>query len=222
MKKVWLLFGLILLVSGCSSEYNLKVESDKISENMDIVIEKSMIEMNQAVGNVVDSDDQLSPFIFGDISPFASGNDTYQKTVTEDDNYYYVNLKYDFSPSQYGESRAIQGCFENHEYVENSKFYEIKLSGSFYCLYSDSLAIRLNTPNVVEENNADQIDGDTYIWTIDKSNVQNTDISIKILKKTKWQQYLVYGIIGALILVCGIAIFVFMKIFTNKENRNKI
>ena len=227
MKKIIILIVLTFLISGCSSEYNLKITSDKIEENIDIVIDKSLIGSDAGnpddPANPTEEDDQITPFLGETQYPFSDNSSkVYDKKVTEDEDNYYVHLNYDFLPSEYGNSKAISSCFENHEYTENKDFYEIKLSGNFYCLYADSLVIRLETPNIVEENNASQIEGTTYIWKIDQSNVRNTDISIKILKKTAWQQNLIYGIVGALILVCVIVALVVFNVFMKKESRNKI
>ena len=206
MKKIIGLFVLTLFISGCST-------SDKIEENINIVVDKSLIgedagNPNDPV-NPTESDDQITPFIKGDQYPFSNNtSQKYEKVVTEDKDNYYIQLNYSFLPSQYGNSTALSSCFEKHEFVENEKYYEIKLGGAFYCLYSDALTINLNTPNIVKENNAEQVNGDTYTWTINNQNVRNTDISIKIMKTTKWQQYLIYGImIGVIVIVVIGALF---------------
>lgn len=221
MKKKFLLLFILIILSGCSSQYNIKITSDQIEENIYLEIDKSMIETY--VSDEVEPDDQIMPFINGKQYPFLGNySKTYNKEVTEDDSYYYVALNYSFTPENYGESVAISGCFENYEYINDDDYYEINLSGSFYCLYGDSLEINISTPNVVDKNNAMSKSGDTYTWVIDSSNVDDVEISIKVLKQTKVSYYGIRLFLGLFaIVVVMIAIFIFVKV-SNRKNVNEI
>lgn len=222
MKKYIILILSVFILSGCSSQYNLKITSDGIEENIYMEIDKSMID-NQVISSEVEPDDQITPFLTEDTSPFFnSTSKKYNKVVTEDENMYYVKMDYKFSSDNYKNSLALNTCFQNHEYVNHKDYYEIKLSGSFYCLYGDSTEIIVDTPNVVKEHNAENQSGNKYTWNITSSNSDNVNISIKVLKKTKMASYITTALLVILAAVIVIGILIIANKLSNRENLNKI
>ena len=116
MKKYMILILFIFILSGCSSEYNLKVTSNGLEENIFLTIDKNMID-NEVISNEVEPDDQITPFLVNDSYPLInSTSKIYQKEVTEDENNYYVKLNYKFTPKEYENSTGLNTCFENYEY----------------------------------------------------------------------------------------------------------
>lgn len=222
MKKNIMLLLFILILSGCSSKYDLKVTSDGLEENISIVIEKSMID-NQVISSEVEPDDQITPFIKNDSYPLInSTSKTYIKEVTEDNDNYYIKMNYKFNSEEYKNSLALNTCFEHYDYKNEKDYYEIKVSGKFYCLYGDSTEININTPNVVKENNADTNNGDNYTWVINNSNVDNVDISIKIMKQTKLFHYITVAFLVILVIIVLIGALIIYKKLSNRENINKV
>ena len=221
MKKYIILLFLVFILSGCSSEYNLKVTSDKLEEKIFMTIDKSMID-NEVISSEVEPDDQITPILKDDLYPMVSSSKIYNKEVTEDENNYYVKLNYEFTPDTYKNATSLNTCFENHEYINQKDFYEIKLSGKFYCLYGDSMDINIDTPNIVKENNATTHSGDKYSWTINSSNVDNVDISIKILKKTKLANYITIALIGILLMTVVIGGLIISAKLSKRKNINEI
>lgn len=225
MRKIGLLIILTLILTGCSSQYNIKIESDKITENIDIVIDKSLIPDYSDIKSDanISPDDQITPFINGKQYPiFGQRSKVYNKKVTDDATNYYIKLNYVFRPEEYGNSYALKGCFENIEYESVADYYYIKLSGNFYCLYGNELEINVETPNVVKEENADSKSMSTYKWKIDKSNVNDVDITIKVLKKTKINYYMTWillGVVGIILVIGGLVVF---HKFSNRKNVNEI
>ena len=93
-------------------------------------------------------------------------------------------------------------------------------------LIYDDIIVNIKVPFKVLENNADEIDGDTYTWNIkknelkninlvfDKSRLKNT-LSLK-LKNNNLNINYSYIIIGGIIF--AISIIVMIVIFNNKKN----
>ena len=222
MKKKMILFLLLLLLSGCSSEYNLKITSDNIEENIHLVIEKSAIE-NQVISDEVEPDDQITPFLEDDQYPiWGDYYHTYDKEVTEDDNNYYMEMNYTFKPDEYGNSTAIHKCFEKMEYINKEDYYEIKLGGTFYCLYGTTLEINVKTPNLVKKHNADKHKGNTYTWIINAENADDTNISIKVMKKTKFSHYSAIVLVTTLLFIVAFGIFIVIKKLFDRKRINEI
>ncbi len=222
MKKNVILILFVLILSGCSSEYNLKVTSDGLEENILLTIDKSMID-SEVISSEVEPDDQITPILTNDLYPLInSTSKIYQKEVTEDENNYYVKLNYKFTPKEYENSTGLNTCFQNYEYRNEKEYYEIKLNGKFYCLYGNSMDIKIDTPNVVKENNAEQNSGSVYTWTISHSNVDNVDISIKILKRTKFANYVTMGLLGVLLIAVIIGGLVISSKLSKRKDINEI
>ncbi len=222
MKKNMIILLLsIIFLSGCSSQYNLKVTSDGIEENIFLEIDKSLI-VDTPISSEVEPDDQITPFLTGDSYPLVSSTSKkYAKEVTGDASNYYVKLDYKFNSEEYKNSTVLNTCFQNHEYKNEKDYYEIKLSGTFYCLHNSPIEINVTTPNVVKENNAVK-KGNVYTWTIDDTNVDNVDISIKILKKTKVAHYLSMGLLAILVIVIVIGGIIISKKLSNRKDINEI
>lgn len=226
MKKISLMITALLMLVGCSNEYNLTITNDKITEDINIVIPKSLLTNydNQSSERnpetYVEEDDQITPFLSND--QYALKNKKYQKEVTEDNDNYYVNLNYEYKPEEFKEGRALSSCFENVTYENNNDYYLINLSGRFYCLYGEETVINVKTANVVEEENADEKKGNTYTWTINKDNVNDAKITLKVLKKTKVERYLLVGVLVATVSAVIIASVVMSQKIIDRKKTNEI
>lgn len=221
MKKYLIMVLILLMICGCSNEYNLTIENDKIIEDIDVVIPKSMIYANveneRNPETYVESDDQITPFLKND--QYALENKKYNKDVTEDNDNYYVNLNYVYQSDEFVNGRALTHCFENITYENERDYYLINLSGRFYCLYGENTAINIKTPNVVKDNNADKVINNTYTWVIDNDNVNDVSISIKILKKTRIESYFLIGLIAlSIVTIAIISVIVLPRIIDRKKN----
>lgn len=228
MKKVFFMILALLILCGCSSEYNLIIENDKITEDINIVIPKdyfpdySNVDPNNFVNpdEYVEPDDQLTPFLKND--QYAVGNNRYIKEVTEDDKNYYVELNYTYTAEEFKNGRAVSRCFENATYENHDEYYLINLSGQFYCLYGEELVINVNTKNIVEDCNADKVSGNKYTWTINNDNVRNTNITLKVLKRTKTERYAMIGSVIAIVAVIATVAFIVIRNITIGKKENEI
>ena len=226
MRKRLIMIIVLLILSGCSNEYNLTIENGKFKEEINIVIPKSMhqkydsVEGEKNPETYVEEDDQLTPFLNNE--QYAVGNKKYNKKVTEDNDNYYVDLSYDYTPEEFENGRVLSGCFEDVKYEYNDDYYLINLSGRFYCLYGKETVINIKTSNIVEDNNSNKVKGDTYTWTINNDNVNDVDISIKVLKKTKVEKYtLIILIVASVVALISLSLFIYQKI-TNRKKNNEI
>ena len=190
MKKIILLI-LIILVSGCTAEYNLTIENNKFKEDIKIGISKSLIDNEPTIPGV-EKDDPLTPFIENPTSAFFSSSEKdYEKKVEENDSAYSINLKYDYTFDEFKGANSINSCFENIEMFGEDVYY-INSSGIFYCLYSDSIDIKIKTNNEVINHNADKKEGNTYIWNIHNGNANNVNILFEVSKDIKNKSIISY------------------------------
>lgn len=202
---------MLFLLSGCSSKYQLEISNDKITETIDATILKSDIPPSNK--NATASND-VTPFIENPQYPFASSTiETYDKTVTETDDSYLINLNYDYTPDNYEYSKAMQLCFKKSTYLNEKNYYYIHLEGTFFCLYGNKTSIQIKTDNHVMSHNADKVNGNIYIWNINTDNINDTSIDIKIDKRNKTNYWFIYIglIIGCFSIIIGIIYFLYQK-----------
>lgn len=218
MKKKIFLILLPLLLTGCTINYDLVINENNISETITGSVEKSEYEIK-------DTDTSLNDFyvlINEDVNPVITENDLYKKNIINTDNG--IDYKYTYTyKKNYDKSRIINTCFENHIIDETEDYYNIKLSGQFYCLYSDKIDINVTSNYVVLENNADKVDGNKYKWTID--NYDNVNIALTISKSVKYEEPVKAKVMSTFQII-GLIIFIVLTIITyflyKKKNSGKI
>lgn len=216
-KKIFVLVALILLITGCNNKYTLTISDKGIEENIDVNIPKAEIpkQTEKEIEFGIELDDPITPFINNDQYPLFENRDVvYKKEVVEKDDAINVNLNYFYTPSEYANSNALKKCFDNYGYSYQNGYY-IKASGKFYCLYSNELEISIKVKNKVIRHNADSVENNVYTWHINRDNVDNVDIEIKIEKSKNIISVVIYALAAIIIIITLILIFKF-----NNKRRN--
>ncbi len=222
MKRKIVLFTFLLLLTGCTSEYNITISNDKIKENIVVNIPDNYIPVQTDIENNdhIEIDDQVTPFIEEDQYPFLNNNDIkYDKKVVKNGNITNVTLDYTYTLDDYKKSKAFTTCFDKKSFTKTNKGYQINLTGSFYCLYGDEVKINIKTNNEVLKNNADKVKGNVYTWIINKDNSQKVDIAMELSKKPAIIKKV---IIGVLIIIFVIALGFGYNAYQKIKNRESI
>ena len=169
MKKIYL-FVLTILLTGCSSTYNITVDENKIDEHLKISIPTNLVNENTL-------QEQLEAQL---------GN--YNIDYTNDSNNYYVDYTNNYDIGNYFDSKLINLCYDTSSNKITDQQIKITTSSQFRCIYMDdgvqmdSVDINITTQLKVIENNADEVNKNTYTWHINKNNYQNKPINITIQK----------------------------------------
>lgn len=221
-KNIILLIISILFLTGCTSEYTLEISNKKIKENITVDILDSDIP-DKSTGLIAEIDDSITPFIENDQYPFMNNTEIkYKKKVTNIDGGKRVNLKYTYSHDDFKDSKAFNMCFEKKDFKKLRKGFSLNFSGKFYCSYTDEVVIKIKTDNVVVENNADEVKGNTYIWRINSDNVDDVDINIELSNKVKYTKYAITAVLAIIGIIALIVIVNVYKIIKARENVNDI
>lgn len=223
MKKIRIAFiSICLLLTGCSTEYNLEFSNNEIKEHIVANIVDTDIP-KQSSNNLAAHDDPITPFINNDQYPFAHNDSIkYDKKVDKKANSTIVSLDYKYSHEEFKKSRAFNSCFEEKEFKETKKGYNLNFAGHFYCLYGDSVIINIKTNNEVISHNADKVSGNVYTWIIDKDNAQDANISINISKTSMFVKPIIYIVIGVVLLVLSIGAYIAYNKIKNRDSINEI
>ena len=195
MRKSLVIIAVLILLCGCTNEYSLVISNDSFKENIDVIIDNNF--------SVDVEDDELTPFLQDKVAAVTTEDSYYKKKVKENDTYKEVNLKYNYNAKEFLKASSINLCFEYPE-LNFEKSYYINLQGYFYCLYGDSIDIKIKTNNKVNYHNADQVIDNVYIWHIDESNQSYVDVEIDVSKGFNYR--IIWLIIGILIIIgiCGL------------------
>ena len=221
-KNILMLIISIIFLTGCTSEYTIEFSNKKIKENITVDILDSDIP-TKSTNQVAEVDDSITPFIENDQYPLMNDkNKKYSKKVTNTNSGKRVNLKYTYSHDEYRNSKAYNMCFENKEFTELRKGYSLSFSGKFYCRYTDEVVIKIKTNNVVISHNADKVEGNTYIWTINSKNVDNVDINMEISNKVEYSKYIIYAILGVILIILLVFGIKTYEIIKTRDNVNDL
>lgn len=204
MKKVIIILMLFLL-SGCSVKYELLIEDNDINEKLIISDYKGEIP-EQA-----------------DIVNFS--NHKYNKK--QDNNKLIYETKYNIKNLK--ESDFLK-CFNSYNFVEDNNEYVLITDKKFTCLpyqYNDyeviqydEVELSIKTNHIVLEHNADKVKGNTYSWKINKENIDDASIYMKLSTKTSAKNNnLALTIIFGCVLFVSMIIYLVVNNINNNSNR---
>lgn len=235
MKKILLSIILILISTGCSVKYNIKIDRNmKIKETVTGLetaeffaqYEKSSIRRvisfilephleylnnnNYSVNNVLGTESGV------EITKEYQNFDSYIKNLDTNDS---LELN----------ERAYQSLGSNFNYMKEGNIVTIQFNGKLpgddtqnqEVFRIDDADISITLPFVVEEHNADSYDKktNTYTWRLDRENPEK-EILIKFDKSKLKIDYLKYIILGVVIFVGIFIIYQVYNFIQNIRNNN--
>ena len=236
MKKIICLLIMILLLSGCTATYNVRIDGNVVEETTYLIQQKnekalpdSMIddEYNTNTAALTYSREDLYTFTKLD------GTDYYAKERIKTKSENGIKFGFVFNKDNYTFSKLANYCYENLTATLKENIYIIETSDKFSCFnqykYLDKVIINISAEKNMKavENNADKYDrvSNTYTWEIDKN---KKDQSIKITfeknatsTETKNKALSIWPLIIG-ILVTGAIGFVAYIIYNKAKNSNSI
>ena len=190
-KKLLLLIGLLILLTGCTTEVNIYISDNGVSE--EIIIESyptSYITKAQiktafrkyvpAYGSVLLADSEADQA--------KRGVSYYTYNIVDFNNGYKTTYSYTFPLKRYYDARTLKEAYLSSSVTNNDNEFTIltDTSGNQYLyLYPDldKLVINVKTDYEIEDSNADSCNSNSCKWVYTKDS-NNKGIYIK-LKKTK-------------------------------------
>jgi len=224
LKNKSLFIIILILITGCSVEYNLNIDSS-FSEHT-VYIPESSEEM-------IDGTQYRLPALFSE-SRLTYDNSNlkeikYYNIKTLKDNKFSFNFVYD--DNQLNDSNIANSCYQFFSVDAKENEVSILTGNKFYCfdVYEelDSVTININSNYKVIQSNADKIVGKKHTWYITRENASNKPIIFvydKSKKNMTIMQYLIDNVplvvvVGTTLMLGGIT---FLIINTKKKKANKI
>ena len=209
MRKILIIFS-ILLLTGCSAEYNLTYEDDMFTETISVKLLENEKLFNEKKEELINK----KIFSYSDESSQLYYNKEY-KTV---DNFFVMDYNYIYDFNKFRKARIFSECFEKASITSDDNNYYILTSGQFKCLNFneeelDEVKIVFTTKNKIISNNADEVNKNKYIWFIDSNNLDKNikiTFSKKELNKDNTNIYIILGILLGILFI-GLPGYLYIK-----------
>ena len=234
-KRILVLIITLLLTTGCTCEYNLKIDGNKYSEEIIITAE------NTEERNNLNAKWEIST----DKEEFERFGDPSSELENEEDNYNYkvnqsnLTLSYNFTKIGLMNASSVSRCYNKVAITkyENSTIISTSEKANCYSNYPDlsNLVVNIEVDRPVISHNADSVKGKIYTWNITKSNYQEKAINLvlddsdntkpsssssqtsDIKPNKKKKDYTLY-IFSAILLIIMLGVYmVFNKIKNNQD-----
>lgn len=175
------------MLSGCSATVNINIDSDEITENIEIFAtnesEYSKITNWNGFPLTLYYDQELSnPFAEG--GQKESGVPYYKTSFSEPEKKATISGEFDFDNHQ--RSSVIRGCFEYYEVRQYGENYIFSTSSGLICDFSN-INVVISTPYKVTLHNATKVDSvnNKYTWKINDSNKKDISLYFEIDSSSK-------------------------------------
>ena len=188
IKKILLMFILILLLSGCSVEYNVSLENDSFKESGSLIEKKE--NKDNVSKNGFSFEEQIN-YTYQSMHDVLNGQEmekTQSFELKKIDTDKEIGLTYsnELKQNKYYLSPIIRQCYDNVSVKNSNNNIKISTGNYFKCFdyyeLLNNVTVNFTTNYKVVNNNADEIKDNTYTWFINKNNFKNKEISIEIDK----------------------------------------
>ena len=191
--KIFLIVFITFLVTGCSSNYDLNLDTESIDEKLTLTMSKKAYEENY---NTITANKS----VFDDNSAF------YDIEVINNIDKFLVTYSHSYNHEDYFNSLNLNSCFNEINHNVNGSVETISLTG-FKCLQGDNLRVIVDSKYKIYNSNAHIVNGNKNIWDIDEDNKDNINISFIVdYNKTYFNKDLITSIVLIVVLICLIAI----------------
>ncbi len=176
MKKIGILAIFLFLLSGCDVTYHLSIEDDQIKE--EIVYETDDLSLETEDGSLT-TKDQLNYQVFQDQDIW------YEKEVNREGNLYQISYKHNYSFEEFPTALTFQNFFTYPYFEESENSYYFRMKGIDPEKFEEdvSLNLQITTNHKVLYHNADQVDGNTYIWKLNSNNSEEKEMVFHLSKE---------------------------------------
>lgn len=217
MKKFIVLFLTLILLSGCTFEYNVQVTKKVISEDNVIYID------NVGYNDIEASFENLVSRYTGPTNSLGM----YSSSIVNRDDLFGISYKRNYNYSDYNKSISFSSCYDAYKMIEENGKLIISTSKEFNCFDKykelDKVIVNLTSDYYVEKSNADIVEKNKYTWYINKDEIDNPiNVTIDLNKpiiSSKYAWLNAFTITVLAIAIIGIIVFL---VSIRSKRKNKI
>ena len=168
-KNIWILIIMLIFMTGCTAEYNLKIDDVTYKESLLIAAttNNEVSNLNQEWQIPVNKDN----YCLGD-------EDTDYSSLGDIYNYKFNNnrltFSHDFQRGDYANSTIVSECYKTLTVTTYEKKSIISTSNTANCFdaYPEltSVIVNITVDGNVVSSNADSVSSNKYTWKLNKNN----------------------------------------------------
>jgi hypothetical protein len=192
--KIIFIIIITFILSGCEIEYDLEINDNRVAETTSIyTTDIENLEINRSsLGNISYKDyfdDLLNNsynVYYDEVEPLDEGQqqdlskEMYKLSNINTSSKYGIQAFYEFSIDNYYRSNAVKKCNDYLNVSFENNVISIKSGNNYTCFENqndlDKIIVKITTDEKMVFNNADSVNGNTYMWEINKSNYLNKGI----------------------------------------------
>lgn len=221
IKLVILVCGMVLL-SGCSAEYNLTIDETIMEENISAIFDKKT---ESDYASRMEKIRRTAYYNFD-----TRENEYYTFNKTEDDNNIFLNYNYKYTNNNLYKSEAVSRCYYKRIVNVTENNITINTDNQVACIYKDgnkeidSITVNIRTDLIVLEHNADKVNDKVYTWYINDENYSNKPIYIKMEKEKSVGSFVdqTISIVIIVLIIIAIGIIIYLRAHKKHLQNNKI
>lgn len=243
MKKIIYLILMLFLITGCDATYNLTLENNNFTENLEITnSDKKTWNINNPSNKDIRNQTLNSALAtdyreeIPEVNTKIEGIKYYDIKNIDTENTLGISYKGDFTLYDYQYSTIVNTNVKSFNYQNNKDgiIINIKKPIDAFNLYPElnNLTIKFKTNHQVIKNTADDIVDDVYYFYLNKNNYQDKKIIIELSNDYKTTSndalepdedgyfnkntlILVYSLIGIIILIFGVIVYIKVRKYNN-------
>lgn len=169
MKKIIMLLIISFLLTGCSTEVNLKINNEKVHEEIKIYDLKNNVYIN----NIIREDVQSN------LEAFEREYEFYTINEFEENGYVGKIYEYNDEPTLWWEISHLRACYEDFNFKKTNTHISLNTSDEYRCGYlfgANNVKLVVESDLNLVSSNADKVEGNKLIWNINEDNYKNKRI----------------------------------------------
>ena len=243
MKKIIYLILMLFLITGCDATYNLTLENNNFTENLEITnSDKKTWNINNPSNKDIRNQTLNSALAtdyreeIPEVNTKVKGIKYYDIKKIDTENTLGISYESNFTLYEYQYSTIVNTNAKSFNYQNNKDgiIINIKKPLDAFNLYPElkNLTIKFKTNHQVIKNTADDIVDDVYYFYLNKNNYQDKKIIIELSNDYKTTSndalepdedgyfnkstlILVYSLIGIIILIFGVIVYIKVRKYNN-------
>ena len=212
MKKYLLLLS-ILLLTGCTSSYDLNIINNSFNEKITVTYKENELSNEELSTLPHSTKEKTKAFYIGNDDLFLN------KSLKTKGKKNTLTVSYNYDNTNFDNAYLINSCFDEHIFINEDDYYYIDLIGDFHCNYDRDITINITTNYTVTDTNATYNNG-KYSWTITNDNNKDLDLYIDILKVEKENDYKGFSIFRIVGLIVLLILSIVAYLLYRKYNKN--
>lgn len=226
LKNYILTIACLLFITGCTAEYNIKINKKNINELSAILnFDKNTWDNDEYLYGGEKYKDRIDDLIKlprpiykdANVNPYdeynkIEGIEYYKQTLISNNKEYGIKYEYKIPIEKYKDSSNIATCYQTVNIINSEDSFSIETSNEFNCFkyyeMLDEVVINITTSGDYEVviSNADKVNNGKYTWIINKDNAYNKPIEIELKKVINWKLILFISVpsIIVIIIICFI------------------